>query len=285
MLYISGNEEFLNALADQFRPQVIAAGGQQSIAGEDRVIGTPSFQEFGDSIVRQDPTTGGVSIAAQRGPTYGEQTQRLTATQETLSPGQVIVDTQTGQQIGQGRNRVFAAGDGVQLYDEQGQPIAENVRDPAASSPQDAERRQRAAQAEAERLGSIRQAIGRAREQIGFWTTGPLSGLSRIGGTPAADLAATLDTIEANLSFDALADMRAASPTGGALGSITERELQLLGSTVASLRQSQSPEQLRRNLEIIEQTLGAVESRAGQQPQQPQQPRRRRYNPATGEFE
>lgn len=72
-----------------------------------------------------------------------------------------------------------------------------------------------------------------------------------IGGTPAYNLARTVETIKANLAFEELAKMRAASKTGGALGSITERELDLLGATVANLDVGQSPEQLRANLEDI----------------------------------
>ena len=42
-------------------------------------------------------------------------------------------------------------------------------------------------------------------------------------------------TLEAQLSFGALQNMRDSSKTGGALGSITERELQLLGSLIGSI--------------------------------------------------
>lgn len=81
----------------------------------------------------------------------------------------------------------------------------------------------------------------------------PVSGLgagtmSSIGGTAAADMAGLLDTIEANVGFDKLAAMRASSPTGGALGSVTERELALLSSTLGSVKRSQSPSQLKFNL-------------------------------------
>lgn len=83
-------------------------------------------------------------------------------------------------------------------------------------------------------------------------TTGLLGeAFSRIGGTAASDIARNLDTIEANIAFDALQQMRAASPTGGALGAITERELELLSSTMGSLRQSQTRDQFLFNLTTI----------------------------------
>lgn len=66
--------------------------------------------------------------------------------------------------------------------------------------------------------------------------------------TAATDLEADLSTIKANLGFSELKDMRDSSPTGGALGNITERELAFLQSVMANLEQSQSPAQLKRNL-------------------------------------
>lgn len=74
---------------------------------------------------------------------------------------------------------------------------------------------------------------------------------ARTPGTDAHNLERVIETIKANLGFDKLAEMRAASPTGGALGSVTERELAFLQNTVASLDQSQSDEQLRKNLDIV----------------------------------
>jgi len=55
-----------------------------------------------------------------------------------------------------------------------------------------------------------------------------------IPGTDSRALAGEIDTIKANLSFDALAEIRD-NKTGGGLGSITERELDLLGSTISAL--------------------------------------------------
>ena len=46
--------------------------------------------------------------------------------------------------------------------------------------------------------------------------------------------------------------MRSASPTGGALGQVSNRELAALESAVASLDQGLSPKALRENLKQIE---------------------------------
>jgi hypothetical protein len=87
-----------------------------------------------------------------------------------------------------------------------------------------------------------------------------------IGGTNAANYKAVTDTIEANIAFDALAQMREASPTGGALGAISERELTLLGATLASLAQSQSPEQARQHLDELEVIYTQIMQKASAYP-------------------
>lgn len=89
-------------------------------------------------------------------------------------------------------------------------------------------------------------------------------------GSEYHDLAAALDVLRSNLSFKELAEMRANSPTGGALGNVTVRELELLSSTMANFDQNQSPEALRENLRIISPILqklrGAIETDLGGAP-------------------
>jgi len=87
-----------------------------------------------------------------------------------------------------------------------------------------------------------------------------------IGGTNAANFKAVTDTIEANIAFDALAAMREASPTGGALGAISERELTLLGATLASLSQAQSPEQAAKHLAELETIYTQIMEKAAAYP-------------------
>lgn len=94
------------------------------------------------------------------------------------------------------------------------------------------------------------------------WTTG-MGGaaLSDVPGTGARDLKALLDTVKANIGFQALNEMRAQSPTGGALGQVTERELAFLQATVANLEQSQSTEQFKQNLARVRQAFDQVINR------------------------
>lgn len=91
--------------------------------------------------------------------------------------------------------------------------------------------------------------IDTAISQVSTLTAGPGGTLLAVfPGTSARDLQATLDTIKANVGFEALQAMRDASKTGGALGSITERELDLLQATLANFQVGQSPKQLIENL-------------------------------------
>ena len=84
---------------------------------------------------------------------------------------------------------------------------------------------------------------------VGGNTTGMFGKLlSNVGGTDANNLRAQLDTIRSNVGFDKLQAMREASPTGGALGNVSEKENMYLQSVLGNVEQSQSPEQLKRNL-------------------------------------
>lgn len=156
--------------------------------------------------------------------------------------------------------------------------------------------------------------IARARE-LAPRGAGLSSAMSWLPGTDAANLDALVDTIGANIGFDRLQQMRDASPTGGALGAVTENELRLLQAVLASLRTSQSDEQFIENLNNLERTYTASMERIrqayyedfGEEPPgfdtgvgggdgsvagsiagaagAPSQPRRRRWNSQAGSWE
>jgi hypothetical protein len=69
--------------------------------------------------------------------------------------------------------------------------------------------------------------------------------------TAAGKLESALAPIKAITGFDRLQQMREESKTGGALGSITERELRFLQSTQGSLDITQDSELLKRNIGVI----------------------------------
>jgi hypothetical protein len=125
---------------------------------------------------------------------------------------------------------------------------------------------QAAAEQTAQSADIVGQDIQRARDASkDAWlpTTGLVGGfLSSIGGTGAHDVASLLDTIKANISFDKLQAMKAASKTGGALGAVSDTEIKLLQSTLGSLEQSQSHEQFIANLDRLATQYKGIKDKA-----------------------
>jgi hypothetical protein len=110
-------------------------------------------------------------------------------------------------------------------------------------------------QARSDAVTSLTEVLGKLETIYGTEknATLPVTGwagdkLSDIPGTAAHDVQSDLQTVNANAAFGALQRMRESSPTGGALGQVSEGELALLRSTIANLQQSQSREQWLRNL-------------------------------------
>lgn len=101
----------------------------------------------------------------------------------------------------------------------------------------------------------VDDSIDRALKQIAPYSAGAGAWTKVIPSSPAKDLEQTLETIKANVGFDKLQDMRANSPTGGALGQVSDFENKLLQSVKGSLVQNQSPSQLRANLERVRDDL------------------------------
>ena len=71
-------------------------------------------------------------------------------------------------------------------------------------------------------------------------------------GTDARELASKVDTIQANLAFSELEEMRKNSPTGGALGNVTEKELDLLKSAVSGLDPALGLEAFNKQVKLIQ---------------------------------
>lgn len=102
----------------------------------------------------------------------------------------------------------------------------------------------------------VNQDIDKAIGQANTLTTGIVgSVMDSVPGTAAHDLKNTLMTIKANIGFDKLQDMRDNSPTGGALGQVSEFENRLLQSVNGALEQSQTRQQLVDNLERVKVNL------------------------------
>lgn len=75
--------------------------------------------------------------------------------------------------------------------------------------------------------------------------------LANLGGTEATDLRSLLETIKANLTIAELQKMRQNSPTGGAMGNSSDKDIELLGAVTQSIKPEQSVNQLKENLARI----------------------------------
>lgn len=111
-----------------------------------------------------------------------------------------------------------------------------------------------------ERTQRIRNDVASLRKKVGGWTAGAGSALAMVPGTDARNFQAELNTLKSNIAFGELAEMRAASKTGGALGAISEKELTLLESALGALDQGQSPANLAAQLDKIGQSLDRWEA-------------------------
>jgi len=151
--------------------------------------------------------------------------------------------------------------------------------------------RQKAAKAEStknmqavEKANIVIQAVDEVMPKIGYNTAGFFGAqASFIPGTDAYDVGSAIDTIKANIGFDQLAAMRAASPTGGALGQVAVQELNFLQATLGNLKQGQSPDKLRDNLYKVQyhyqrwkDTMQGInpDEKAGPKPLTPEQYKR-----------
>lgn len=98
-------------------------------------------------------------------------------------------------------------------------------------------------------VGNALDDIDRLMKGATLPTTGAMGArVANIPGTAAYDIAQALTTVGANISFAQLQQMREASPTGGALGAVSDNEQKLLQNSYAALSQSQSEEQFKTNL-------------------------------------
>lgn len=109
-------------------------------------------------------------------------------------------------------------------------------------------------------IGRIRESLDRQEKGESLTGAGSLQGIA--GALPLATEAGNvydeLNTIRANLGFEQLQKMRDSSPTGGALGPVSDYENRLLQGTVETLNQNRDPDVLKARLERLEVRYRAV---------------------------
>lgn len=143
------------------------------------------------------------------------------------------------------------------LIDENGIPMAA----PIAGGPEDPTKfNEKKAANEAQKATVARQAIADIKGKL---SQGGMFNLPEVGvvgsrladmglNQEAVDVKRKLETLQSVVSFDRLQQMREASPTGGALGAVSERELALLQSSMGALSNDMSEEELIKTLDFID---------------------------------
>lgn len=132
---------------------------------------------------------------------------------------------------------------------------------PIAGSPQAQQKFERDEKERIKNIGNeatqdvLLNTIDSAMSRVSGKTAGAGAILANLPSTEARALSNELTTIKANLGFDQLAKMRAASPTGGALGQVAVKELDFLQSTLGSLDQYTSEKELKNTLSNIRKSL------------------------------
>lgn len=184
------------------------------------------------------------------------------------------------------------------LLDERGAPVAIPFQggpawvkeQEAAAEAASAGKKEAASQASQQQAADIvTQDIDRALEIVDssiLPTTGLIGNmLSNTGGTASNDVRALVETVKANVGFDKLQAMRAASPTGGALGQVSDFENRNLQAVIGNLEQSQTKEQFKENLKRVKEVYLDIVHGPGNRPNSETQQKRLKYNPETGELE
>jgi hypothetical protein len=75
----------------------------------------------------------------------------------------------------------------------------------------------------------------------------------------AVDFKNTLATLQSGVALGTLQAMKEASKTGGALGAVSEKELDLLINALGALKQDSSPALLRTNLKVVKEVMGKID--------------------------
>lgn len=217
------------------------------------------------TMIRTDKTGGGVEeMGSYAEPESADPTSAMQNYEFLVSQG---IDPQTALQrafsggvnvnVGEGEVGTIPSGFELITDPETGarrmQPIPGG---PAALEAEQAAQREASKAGTASLYGNVViEDIDRALEKIAAnpeLTTGPIGAITEgVSGLPAHDVNKLITTVKANAGFDRLQAMRDASPTGGALGQVSERELDFLNSAIGNLEQSQSMPQLVENLQRV----------------------------------
>jgi len=238
---------------------------------EERGIPVPSYDEEGAKILLNDPQLN-VEFGADYLDAMKDQhggNERLALASYNAGPGAVAKAggvpnyPETQQYVQKVMNG--AAAPAETTMQEDGTTITALPKSPALKAKEAEKNRQRGIQGDLVN-DELNRSLNMLNEKGGA-VAGAGSVTSGIPLTPAHDFSEMLSTIKANIGFDKLQSMRDASPTGGALGQVSEFENKLLQSVFGSVEQSQSPEQLRYNLMRLQNTYNDIVNGPGEGPE------------------
>lgn len=207
----------------------------------------------GETLLERDPITGKLKTAFSS-PTTGKVETSITE----VNGKKLLINTQTGETI----KELGGAGSDVDYnkmltIDEAkalGLPFGSTVGDAVGVTPGQKDTNQ----AKNVVISYADNTINKVKDALNLLPkTSGLGGLGRkaaslIPNTESYALNSIIRTIQANFAFDRLQQMRDASPTGGALGQVSERELALLESSVQSLDLGLDNATLQKNLEAAQ---------------------------------
>lgn len=114
-------------------------------------------------------------------------------------------------------------------------------------------------------LGAIEEQAGRLKLDPNLArAVGPIQGRVMSFSKGASTFDAGLESLKSQISQMALAAMREASKTGGAVGNVTVEEWKKLADTVASLDQSQGEASMRTSLDAVVKRAGQLKARSAE---------------------
>jgi hypothetical protein len=248
----------------------------RSVAAAIKADPTAGLVTLGMLLQAVDPDAAVAVFGAQPEPTASQRDYQFYAQQETAAGRAPLSfndwDLQ-GKKAGAANTTVNTGGEvgtipqGFELFTD---PVtgARSMR-PIAGGPEDTSKTDAAkSEGEAQKASIIRNNVAELRATLGG---GGLFNLPETGivgerlarwglNQEAVDTEQKLATLQSAIAFDQLQKMREASPTGGALGAVSERELMLLQNSVGALSNITSATELLKTLDTIDRIMAKFEA-------------------------
>jgi hypothetical protein len=153
------------------------------------------------------------------------------------NPGRAVFKGYSPEYIS-GQAKIKSAGNDDLINQLKAQQLIGEISKQKSDAADKTEKNNKSQQAATDQASFLSQELGRALDfsEKNPNATGQVMGrLSHVPGTSASQLNNTLDTIKANIAIGKLQEMRANSPTGGALGSVSNQDMDLLKATAGKL--------------------------------------------------